>query len=101
MINPHLLNPTDVTVGWEQTSYTVSEDVGTFQAYYSVTFPAMTTWIANPFFTRVATVSGTAGEKFICVCSIIITVYNTMHIQMRMTTNAYVVVSRNNSSLTL
>ena len=55
-----LLNPTDVTIGWEQTSYTVSEDVGSFEAYYSVSFPTMTA--ITSFFMRVATDAGTAGE---------------------------------------
>ena len=61
-----MLNPTDVTVGWERTSFTVFEDVGSFQAYYSVVFP--TTTAITSFFMRVATVIGTAGEKFFCVC---------------------------------
>ena len=41
----------------------MSEDVGTFQVFYSVVFPTNTT-IINSFFMRVATVMGTAGEKF-------------------------------------
>ena len=46
----------------------MSEDVGTFQVYYSVIFPTMTTRITDPFFMRVATVVGTAGESLIlCV----------------------------------
>ena len=85
----------------------MSEGVGTFQAFYSIIFPANTT-ITNPFFMRVATLNGTAGEK--CILYVhaanyykhYALVYNTfMYIQMRMTTNSYVVVSRNDASLVL
>ena len=69
MMYPHLLNPTDITVGWEQTSYTVSEDIGSFEAFYSVIFPTSTQAIANPFFMRVATIEGTAGEIHFCMYS--------------------------------
>ena len=58
-IHYNLVNPTDITVGWEQTSYTVSEDTGTFEAFYSVVFPLR---IANPFFMRVTTIMGAAGK---------------------------------------
>ena len=98
------MNPADVTVGWEQTSYTVSEDVGTFQAYYSVIFPTNIQMISNPFFMRVATVTGTAGESLFCVCMLVNYFnHNTtcIYIQMRMTTNPYVVVVRNDASLIL
>ena len=71
MITPHLLNSTDITVGWERTSFNVSEDVGTFQAFYNVMFPTNTTSITNPFYMRVTTVVGTAGEKFSCACMMI------------------------------
>ena len=50
----------DVTFGWEQISYTVSEDVGTFQAFYSITIPTFLPGL-NPIFMRVSTVIGTAG----------------------------------------
>ena len=42
----------------------MSEDIGTFKAFYSVINPTSTQTIANPFFMRVATVIGTAGEIF-------------------------------------
>ena len=73
MITPHLLNSTDITVGWERTSFTVSEDVGTFQAFYSVMFPTNTTSITNLTFMRVTTAEGTAGETFSLACVMIIT----------------------------
>ena len=69
MIDSNLLNPSDTTVGWEQTSYTVSEDIGSFQALYSVIIPTSTQFIANPFFMRVATIEGTAGEIYFCMNS--------------------------------
>ena len=60
-----MVNSTDITVGWDQTSYTVPEGVGTFQAFYSLIVPPITEpqAIAHPFFMRVATVVGTAGES--------------------------------------
>ena len=67
MIYSHLLNRTDITVGWEQTSYTVSENIGSFEAFYSLIFPAMGQVISNQFFMRVATVIGTAGEILFCM----------------------------------
>ena len=69
MINPHLLNPIDFTVGWEQTSYIVSEDIGSFEAFYSVLFPTSKETITNSLFMRVATVVGTAGKIPLCVYS--------------------------------
>ena len=65
--NPHLLILTDVSVGWEQTFYTVSENVESFEAFYSVIFPTSVQFITNLFFMRVATVEGTAGEIHFCM----------------------------------
>ena len=71
MINHRLLNFTDITVGWEQSSFVVSEDIDTFCIFYSIIVPTNTIRLSNPFFMRVATVIGTAGEKlfFVCTCN--------------------------------
>ena len=44
-----------------------------------ITVPTMTTRIVNPFFMRVATVIGTAGEIYYCACIVITIVYT--HVQ--------------------
>ena len=56
---------TDITVGWDQTSYTVSEGVGVLQACYSVVQPPNTGFnhLRNiQFFMGVTTTTGTAGD---------------------------------------
>ena len=55
---------TDITVGWEETLYTVPEDIGTLEAYYRIIHPPSTAFLGTvQFFVGVTTATGTASEN--------------------------------------
>ena len=80
---------TDITVGWDQTSYTVSEGVGTFNACYSIVYPPSDQMFENEFFLRATTATGTAGGVLYNIKMHVITIF-CLSMQITVTINEFV-----------
>ena len=63
IVSSNWLFSTDITVGWDRITYTVSEDV-VFEACYSVVFPPPNADLGDlQLIMQVDTIAGTAGKN--------------------------------------